>query len=135
MGLFSINDVTLVGKLGRDSETRTTTGGTDVTTFSMATDHSVKDESESSGWKNVTTWHKVVFFGLPEFQTQALRKGATVCVKGRISNRSYEKDGETKYISEVIGNKRDFIVMDSPSNRNAPCDDNDPADNMDETPF
>ena len=132
MGIFSINNVTLVGKLGRDPETRTTTGGTDVTTFSMATDHSVKDESESSGWTNVTTWHKVVLFGIPDFQKQSLRKGSTVHVEGRVSNRSYEKDGETKYISEVVGDKRNFIIFNS-SQSNSQSQTQ--SQETDETPF
>lgn len=112
MGIFSINKVTLVGKLGRDPEHRDITGGTKVTTFSMATDHSVKKNDD---WENVTTWHKVVLFGIPDFQVQSLRKGATVHVEGRVSNRSYEKDGETKYISEVVGDKRNFIIFNSPN--------------------
>ena len=109
MGIFSINKVTLVGKLGKDPEYRTTTGGTEVVKFSMATEHSVKKNDD---WENVTTWHNVVFFGIPDFQKKILRKGVAVHVEGRVSNRSYEKDGEKKYFSEVVGDKRNFIVFD-----------------------
>ena len=129
MGIFSMNKVTLVGKLGRDPEHRDTTGGTKVTTFSMATDHSVKKDDK---WEQVTTWHKVVLFSLPEFQVQSLRKGSTVLVEGRVSNRSYEKDGETKYISEVVGDKRNFIIFNSSqsNSQSAPQ-----TQETDETPF
>ena len=131
MGIFSINKVTLVGKLGRDPEHRDTNGGTKVTTFSMATDHSVKKNDE---WENVTTWHKVVLFGIPDFQVQSLRKGSTVLVEGRVSNRSYEKDGETKYISEVVGDKRNFIIFNS-SQSNSQNRSQSETQDGDETPF
>ncbi len=135
MGIFSINKVTLIGKLGRDPEHRDTAGGMKVTTFSMATDHSVKKNDE---WENVTTWHKVVLFGIPEFQVQSLRKGATVHVEGRVSNRSYEKDGETKYISEVVGDKRNFIIFNSPNSSGNNSQSTEPAQTQaedDDLPF
>ena len=127
MGIFSINKVTLIGKLGRDPEHRDTNGGTNVTTFSMATDHSVK---KGDDWENVTTWHKVVLFGISDFQKQSLRKGATVHVEGRVSNRSYEKDGEKKYISEVVGDKRNFIIFNSSQSNSESS-----PQREDETPF
>ena len=109
---FTINKATLVGKLGGDPETRTTTGGTNITNFNMATDHGKKNAS--GGYDNETTWHKVILFNLSDFHLQSLRKGATVHVSGRIQNRSYEdKEGIKRYVSEIIGDTRDFIIFES----------------------
>lgn len=96
----SRNKVFLQGHLGQDQETKFTPNGVAVTTFSIATTHSVKKgEGE---WEKITTWHRVKAWRVPEWMLAHLTKGALVDVEGRISNRSYEKDGVTKYVSEIV---------------------------------
>lgn len=111
---FTRNSITLIGKLGRDAETRFTTNNLAVTSFSMVTEHSYKDKSDD--WKNEPTWHKVIMFDLSDYHKEHLRKGATVHVEGRQVNRNYDdNDGNKRYVSEVIGNKRELIVFNTPS--------------------
>lgn len=109
---FTKNQITLIGKLGRDAETRFTTNNVSVTSFSMVTEHSYKDKNDD--WKNDATWHRIVMFNLSDYHKDQLKKGATVHVEGRQVNRSYDdNDGNKKYISEVIADKRQLITFGS----------------------
>ena len=108
--MFTKNSITLIGNLGGDAETRFTTTNVSVTTFSMVTENSYKDKNDE--WVNDPTWHKVVMFDVSDYHKDNLKKGKTVHVEGRQVNRSFnDKDGNKRYVSEVIGNKRDLIIF------------------------
>lgn len=110
---YTVNKAILVGKLGRDAETTFTPGGTAVTRFSIATDRSWKDKN-SGEWQKATTWHNIVAWQ-KESLANYLLKGTQVYVEGRIENRSYEdKQGNQKYISEVI--VENIVLLGSKSN-------------------
>ena len=94
--MASINKVILVGRLGRDVESRFTTGGKAVANFSIATDYGFGDKKQTE-WHRVTAWDKQA-----EFAEKFLSKGSLVYVEGRIQTRQYEKDGETKFVTEII---------------------------------
>lgn len=99
MASRSLNSVHLIGRLGRDSETRFLPNGTAMTKFSMACDHRYKNGDE---WVTETDWISVVVWG-QEKLGEYLTKGTQVYVGGRISSRSYEKDGKKVYVTEVVG--------------------------------
>ncbi|RMG78715.1 MAG: single-stranded DNA-binding protein [Bacteroidetes bacterium] len=99
---FSLNRIEIIGNIGGDAETRTTTNGNAATSFSVATTHSFKQNDE---WKQQTTWHNCVAWNLGDYYRNALKKGAKVFVSGRLQKRSYEKDGKTYYITEIIVNE------------------------------
>lgn len=100
---FSFAQTQLMGNVTKDPELRYTPGGTAVLNFSMATNRGVKDETTQTGWKDIATYHNVKIFGkMAEWLAQSLHKGDQVFVVGRPENRSYEKDGQKRYISEVI---------------------------------
>jgi single-strand DNA-binding protein len=90
----------LVGKLGRDADLSYTSNQRAVAKFSVATDRRWKDQA-SGEWKSETNWTNVIFWNA-ENMAQFLTKGKQVYVEGRLLNRSYEKDGEKKYVTEVI---------------------------------
>ena len=97
----SINEVRLMGHLGKDSEIRHTGSGKSVTNFSLATSRRWKDGDGE--WKESTQWHNIVAWGLPDGIAQRLVKGALVLVQGRLETRNYEsKDGRKVYVTEVI---------------------------------
>ncbi len=99
----SLNRVTLLGNLGRDPELRTTPSGASVCNFSIATTESYKDKNDQ--WQEVTDWHNVVFWNRQaEVAGQYLKKGSKVYIEGKLKTRSYEKDGVTRYVTEVMGN-------------------------------
>ena len=108
MASRSVNKVMLLGNLGRDAETRFTTGGAARTTFSIATSRRWKDQ-QTGEWKEETDWHNVVLWRQENVATY-LTKGKQVYVEGRLRTRSYEdKDGKKVYTTEVVAD--DVILL------------------------
>lgn len=95
-----INQLTLIGRIGGEPEIRTLEGGTTVARFSVATSESYKDKSGQ--WQENTEWHTVVAWRELADRCGALRKGALVCVIGKVTYRKYEKDGQQRTITEVV---------------------------------
>lgn len=102
---MSVNKAILVGRLGRDPETRYTSGGQAVANFTLATDETFKDRSGER--QKRTEWHRVVLWGkLAEIAQQYLKKGMLVYVEGRIQTRQWEdkRDGQKRQTTEIVGN-------------------------------
>lgn len=98
----SVNKVILVGNLGNDPEVRTTAQGSTVATISVATTESYKDKS--GNWQDNTEWHRVVLWDrIGERAAQYLRKGSKVYIEGKLKYGSYEKDGITRYTTDIVG--------------------------------
>jgi len=97
----SLNKVMILGYIGRDMETRFTTGGTAVGTLSVATSESWKDKA-SGEKKEKTEWHRVVIWGeTAERLAQYLVKGKQVLIEGSLQTREWEKDGVKRYTTEI----------------------------------
>lgn len=104
----SLNRVQLIGNLGRDPELKSTPTGKTVCTLNIATTESYKDASGE--WKESTDWHRVTLWEkLAETAGTYLKQGNKVFIEGRLSTRSYEQDGITRYITEVVANN--MIMM------------------------
>lgn len=101
--MASVNKVVLLGRLGRDPETRyASDGGTPICHLAVATSRRYKDRDGNRGEE--TEWHNVVLFGkTAEIAKQYLQKGSEVYIEGRLRTRSYEKDGVKRYSTEIIG--------------------------------
>ena len=101
---MSVNKVILVGRLGRDPETRYTTAGQAVANFSLATDESFKDRSGER--QKRTEWHKIVVWGKQaEIAQQYLKKGSLIYVEGRIQTRQWDdREGQKRTSYEIIAN-------------------------------
>jgi single-strand DNA-binding protein len=96
----NLNKCLLAGHLGRDAEVNTTSSGFPIGKFSLATTYRRK---KGDNWEEQTTWHNVVVLGETARRLQPfLTKGKAVFIEGRIENRSYDKDGQKRYVSEVI---------------------------------
>ena len=66
--------------------------------------------SEKFGDNTVTSWHNVVCWnGLAKIAADYLKKGSQVAITGRISYRTYEKDGTKKYITEILANQMQML--------------------------
>jgi single-strand DNA-binding protein len=102
----TINKVLLIGRLGKDPEERTTTGGTRVSNFRLATDTFHGNNSEKT-----TEWHRIVVFGkVAELCIQYLKKGRLVCVEGSLQTRCWEKSpGEKHYFTEIVASRVTFL--------------------------
>lgn len=95
-----LNKVQLIGFLGADPEVRYTQGQEAVARVRVATSETWKKNGEKH---ERTEWHNVVFFGkLAEIVGEHLKKGSLVYVEGHLQTRSWEKEGETRYTTEVI---------------------------------
>jgi len=102
------NKAMLIGNLGKDPELRYTPSGASVCTFSVATTEKFKDKNGEK--REETTWHNIVVWNqLAEICSQYLTKGSKVYLEGKIKNRSYEKDGTTRYISEIVVDQMEML--------------------------
>jgi single-strand DNA-binding protein len=112
-----MNTVLLVGNIGADPETRNTRGETTITTISVGTSRPKRD-SEGKVLKDAATgytmkdteWHRITCFnGLGKTIAQYATKGMLVSVRGRLHYSQYEKDGVTRYGTEIIAEDVQFL--------------------------
>ena len=128
---MSVNKVILVGRLGRDPETRYMPNGDAITNFSLATDEQWRDRNGERQTR--TEWHNVSLYGkLGEIANQYLRKGSQVFIEGKIQSRKYtDKDGIERMAYNIIGNEMKMLGnrndgSDSGNNNAAPPTSNPP---------
>ncbi|MEO5763800.1 MAG: single-stranded DNA-binding protein [Casimicrobiaceae bacterium] len=107
--MASVNKVILLGNLGRDPETRYTTGGDAVTNLNIATSEQWKDKGGEK--QERTEWHRVVLFGRQaEVAGEYLKKGRSVYIEGRLQTRKYtDKDGVEKYSTEIVADRMQLL--------------------------
>lgn len=108
--MASVNKVVIVGNLGRDPETRYTTGGEAICNFSVATTDKWKDKA-SGEQKEATEWHNISAFGkLAEICGQYLKKGSQVFIEGKLRTRKYtDKDGIEKYATSINADQMQML--------------------------
>lgn len=95
-----LNKVQLIGYLGANPETRYTPEGEAIARVRIATSETWKKNGEKH---EKTEWHNLVFFGkLGEIADKYLKKGSLIYVEGRLHTRSWDKDGETRYTTEIV---------------------------------
>src|SRR3954470_17395244 len=107
--MASVNKVILVGNLGRDPETRYTTGGDPVTNVRLATTDTWKDKSGEKQEK--TEWHSIVFYGRQaEIAAEYLKKGRQIYVEGRLQTRKWQdKEGQDRYTTEIVADRMQML--------------------------
>jgi single-strand DNA-binding protein len=101
---MSVNKVILLGRVGKDPEIRNLDNGNAVANFSLATSESYKDKKtgekkENTEWSNIVAWGKTA-----EIVQKYVRKGDQIYVEGKLQTRSWEKDGVTRYTTEIVVN-------------------------------
>ncbi len=105
---MSVNRVILVGHLGKDPEVKYMANETAVCNFSIATNRSYKDKAGER--VEQIEWHNITFFGKQaEVIKEYLKKGNQIYIEGRIQTTQSEKDGQTRYFTNIIGEKFSFI--------------------------
>jgi single-strand DNA-binding protein len=123
---MSVNKVILVGRLGKDPETRYMTSGEAVTNATLATSENWKDKNGEK--QERTEWHNLVFYRrLAEIAGEYLKKGSQIYVEGKLQTRKWQtKEGQDRYTTEIIvnemqmlgsksGGASSFEVMDKPA--------------------
>jgi len=107
--MAGVNKVILVGRLGKDPEVRHLENGTPVASFSIATSESYKDRNSGERVEK-TEWHNVVLWrGLAEVAEKYLHKGDQVYIEGKLQTRSWEKEGVTRYSTDIVGNNMTML--------------------------
>jgi single-strand DNA-binding protein len=107
--MSGVNKAILVGRLGKDPEVRNLDNGATVANFTLATSESYKDKTTGEK-KEITEWHNIVLWrGLAEVAAKYLHKGDMIYVEGRLRTRQWEKDGVTRYTTEVIGDNMTML--------------------------
>ena len=104
----ALNRVQLIGRLGRDPESKFTPTGKRVAHFSIAVSNNWKtnegETKESTEWVNVEAWER-----LGVVCQEYLQKGSLVYVEGRLKTDRYEVDGEIKYFTKVVASIVQFL--------------------------
>jgi single-strand DNA-binding protein len=97
----ALNRVQLIGRLGKDPESKFTPTGKKVAHFSVAISNRWKgkegEAKESTEWVNVEAWGR-----LGEVCQEYLKKGSLVFLEGRLKTDKYEDKGENKYFTKVV---------------------------------
>ena len=106
------NSVHLIGRLGNEPEIRSFESGKKMATFSLATNETYYNNKgekvEDTQWHNIVVWGKK-----SDVVEKYLKKGSEVALEGKLINRSYEKDGVKKFISEISLNE--LLMIDKKS--------------------
>jgi single-strand DNA-binding protein len=112
--MSGVNKVTILGRLGKDPEMKGFNNGNSVANFSIATSEEWKDKTTGEKKSN-TEWHNIVAYTpFAEIVSKYLNKGDQVYIEGKLKTRSWEKDGVTRYVTEIhvtslqlLSNKRE----------------------------
>ena len=103
----ALNRVQLIGRLGRDPESKFTPTGKKVTHFSLAVSRRWKtagETKENTEWVNIEAWGR-----LGEICQEYLKKGSLIYLEGRLKTDKYEDKGETKYYTKIVATTLQFL--------------------------
>jgi single-strand DNA-binding protein len=147
--MTGLNKVMLIGRVGREPDVYQFDDGTKKISFSLATTESYRDKS-SNDWKEITEWHNVV--GYRYLAERNIAKGDLLYIEGKIKSRKYnDRDGNERYITEIIADKINMVLRYQPGQSNGPApsdhttestavqseshEDNDSTQDADDLPF
>lgn len=105
--MASLNKVSLIGNLCADPELRFTPSGQPVCDLRLATNESWTKDGEKH---EKTEFHRLIVWGkLAEVCSKFLTKGRQVYCEGKLQTRSWEKDGDKKYATEIVVSEVQFL--------------------------
>jgi single-strand DNA-binding protein len=106
--MASVNRVILIGNLGADPELKYTPSSRALCNLRVATTEVFKDKSGAK--QERTEWHRVTVWGdQAENCSKYLAKGRSVYIEGKLQTRSYEKDGQKHYATDVVADRVVFL--------------------------
>ncbi len=107
--MSSVNKVILLGRVGKDPETRYLNNGDAVTNLNLATSEEWKDKNGEKQSK--TEWHRIVFYKkLAEIAGEYIKKGSLVYIEGRIETNSWkDKNGVERETKNIIAEKMKMV--------------------------
>lgn len=106
---MDVNRITLLGRIGKECESKNTSTGLAICNFTVATGYKPK------GGTQITEWHNVTCFGkTAEIAVEMGKKGARVYVEGRVQTDTWEKDGVKQYRTKIVANEVIFFDKREP---------------------
>ena len=110
---MSLNRATLIGRLGKNQETRYMPNGEAVTNCTLATSYRWKDKNGEQ--QERTDWHNLVFYRrIAEVAGEYLKKGSQIYVEGRLQTRKWQdKENNDRYTTEIVCDE--MLMLDSKS--------------------
>ncbi len=102
--MAGVNKVILVGRLGKDPESKSFANGGSVVQFTMATSETWRDK-QTGERKEKTEWHNIVIRNenIGKVATQYLRKGSEVYIEGALTTRKWQdQNGADRYTTEIV---------------------------------
>ena len=107
---MSINKAILVGNVGKDPEIRYLDSGVAVATITLATTERGYTLANGTQVPDRTEWHNIVAWrGLAEIAEKYIKKGTQLYIEGKISTRKWEKDGVTRYTTEIVAENIELL--------------------------
>ena len=108
---MNLNQLSIIGFLGKDVEKKALPNGTPVVKFSVATKRSWKDDNNE--WQEKTQWHQVVGFGEGFARlSERLAKGTHVFVQGELTTREYDRTIKVPNGKKVIEHVMKQLVVE-----------------------
>ena len=126
--MASVNKVIVLGNLGKEPETRYSSDGAAICSFSLATTESWKDKAGNKQEK--TEWHRISTFGkLAEICGQYLKKGSSCYIEGRLQTRKWtDKAGAERYTTEIVADR--MQMLGGKVERSSPAEQTDDSDSI-----
>lgn len=107
---MAINKAIILGNLGKDPEVRTLDNGMKVATITVATTEKGYTTQSGQVIPDKTYWHNIVLWKqLAEVVEKYVSKGDKIYVEGKITSRSYDKNGTTVWITEIVAEKVELL--------------------------
>lgn len=102
-----MNKSFIIGRLTKDPQATATQSGISKSGFTVAVDRRYKNQQgeKETDFLNVVAWR-----GLADLCNRYLHKGSKVAVSGSIQTRNYEKDGQKRYITEIVADEVEFLT-------------------------
>jgi len=146
---MSVNKAILVGNVGKDPEVRYLDSGVAVATITLATSERGYTLANGTQVPERTEWHNIIAWrGLAEIAEKYIKKGNQLYVEGKITTRKWEKDGVTRYSTEIIaeniellgrrpenGHSETSTTGEAPKSGNTSAEAQDASGNTDGLPF
>jgi len=146
---MSVNKAILVGNVGKDPEVRYLDSGVAVATITLATTDRGYTLANGTQVPERTEWHNIIAWrGLAEIAEKYIKKGSQLYVEGKITTRKWEKDGVTRYSTEIIADSIELLgrrpenshsetstTATAPKTVNTSAETPDASGNSDDLPF
>ena len=106
-----MNTVCLVGRITKDPEARNTQNGATFVQFCVAVDRG--DKNKTTDFIDCQAWNATA-----KFIAQYFHRGDPMSITGKITTRTYEKDGQQRKITDVLVDKADFVPWNNSKMQN-----------------